>query len=151
MLVAKGFAVTITLENGRKVRGPAGGELLHDESGDDWPACSGLIVNFTKTGKKLPEDDAISQKYFGLSGYTIRQGKVRLPPRDLREWHRVGPASRIDYSRRGEHSDRYTHPFESGGFWLWKTDLPIVFRRGKSLRIELGRGCVWNWRGFVKP
>jgi hypothetical protein len=151
MLVAKGFAVTIFLESGRKVRAASGAELLHDESGADWPACSGLVASFTKTGKTLPEKDTKADKHFGLSGYVIRRGKVRLPPSDLSEWHLVGRAKSIDYSRRGEHADRYTHTFQDSGFWLWKHDLPSVYRRGKSLRIELGSGCTWNWRGFVTP
>lgn len=137
MIVAKGYAVTLTLEDGQKLRGPA---LLHDESGKDWPSCSSLVAAFRKTQEHLKD----VRGYFGAV-YQVRRGELQLPPRDLSAWTRVGAATEITYSRHGEHADDYYHPFGE------KSALPIVYRRGGVLRIELGRGCKWNWRGIIRP
>ena len=145
-LDAKGWNVTLVLDSGRKVRGAKGAALLHDESGRQWPADSGLIMPFSRRGSEPLEDaDGKTRKYFG-DDYALRAVRVALPPASLRSWTRVGRVARIDYTRRGAFADDFYHPFERAGL-VWKTDLPVLYRRGRVLRIEGVRR--WSWRGFL--
>jgi hypothetical protein len=151
LLIAKGFAPAFTLATGGERRAPQGAALLHDESGDDWPYESGLVMRFNRAGKEC--DDALAEKYFG-EGYALRCGAVRLPPRDLREWDPLGDVTRLEYVRRGfAHPGDYEHTFGRVGVmrWLFGAALPILYARGAALRLELGRGAEWNWRGIVSP
>jgi hypothetical protein len=144
MLIAKGYKVTVVLESGRHVTAPAAYALLHDPAGRDWPRCSALVAPFRKGGGEIRNREA--ESYFGSRP---REGSVSVPPRALSVWRRVGAAVQILYSRRrpgnlpAAHKADYEHPFKEGKATL--------YRRGRELRIELGRGCVWNWRGFVTP
>jgi len=144
MLIAKGYRVNLKLENGRKVRAPASYGLLHDPSGRDWAKCSSLIAPFQKTGDEVSDGEAKS--YFGSEP---REGRIALPPKSLGAWHRVGPVVEIEYTRRrpgrlpADHQADYYHPFEGKH--------PMLYRIGKLLRLELGSGCSWNWRGLIRP
>jgi len=144
MLIAKGYKVTLVLEAGRRVAAPASYALLHDPAGRDWPRCSALVAPFRKGGGQIENSEAKS--YFGSDP---RAGSVTMPARSLSGWRRVGAVEQILYSRRrpgnlpASHKADYEHPFKEGKATL--------YRRGRLLRVELGPGCVWNWRGFVTP
>ncbi len=151
MIAAKGYAVALHMEGGRRVLTLEPKiALLHDEDGAAWPKCSALIAPMKKTGRPLEEVPGRVTKYFGKD-YVVRRGEIVLPPVDLGAWKAVGSVERIDYSREGAYADDWWHPFETRRFLFWKGDLPVLYRRGRALRLELGSGCVWNWRGIVKP
>jgi len=148
MLIAKGYAVRVLLERGANqvwVAAPASYGLLHDPSGTDWSKCSGLVAPFSKGGGELDDGDAKS--YFG---HAPREGELALPPKALSRWKRLGVITEIEYTRRrpgnlpADHKAPYYHPFEQG-------KLPTLYRLGRLLRFEMGPGCVWNWRGIVRP
>ena len=146
MLIAKGFSPRFTLASGDERRAVRGAALLHDERGDDWPYSSGLVMRFTRRGDSC--DDDLAQKYFG-DGYALRCGAVTLPPRDLREWDAIGEVSRIEYTRRGDsHPGLYEHTFGEQRFLFSSGALPILYVRGDALRLELGSGATWDWRGI---
>lgn len=157
MLIAKGYAPVFFLASGGQRRGLRGAALLHDESGERWPYTSGLVMPFSRRGAEDCNDD-LAQRYFG-DDYVVRCASVDLPPRSLKEWHRLGEVSRAKYRREGaEHAGHYEHDFgedEGGGFFSFfkksPGKLPILYSREGALRIELGPGAVWNWRGIVSP
>lgn len=144
MLIAKGFNVGFTLASGKKIKAPAGYGLLHDPSGKDWARCSGLVVPFAKGGDEI--DDKLAKEYFG---HAPREGELRLPPKALSSWRKLGVATEVLYTRRrpgrlpADYADQYFHPFKGGKATL--------YRLGRMLRIELGAGCSWTWRGVVSP
>lgn len=150
MIAAKGYDVSVVLVGGKTVKAPRGAALLHDEDGAAWPRCSALIALFRTTREPLGATPQWVRGYFGAA-HTLRRGSVVLPPRSLSGWTLVGRCESVDYRREGVHADEYTHPFGERGGATWLTRHPKLFRLGRDLRIELGRGCVWNWRGIVRP
>jgi hypothetical protein len=144
MLIAKGYTVLFVLSSGRTAKPAASYGLLHDPSGRDWPACSGLVAPFSKGGDEVENSEA--RKYFG---HTAREGKAVLPPRSLSAWTKVGVVDEVLYTRTrpghlpASHRGTYYHPIEKG--------TATLYRRGRLYRVELGRGCVWNERGVVRP
>lgn len=147
MLIVKGFRCRFFLEGGSS---RSGNVLLHDESGDDWPYTSGLIVpGFQRLGE--PCDDKQAQRYYGAD-YDLRCGRVELPPRDLEDgWEEIGRVVRVHYDRRGEvEPGPYEHEFGEGGLFriVMGGGFPRLYRRESAMRIELGRGAVWDWRGI---
>jgi hypothetical protein len=145
MLIAKGYAVTAILKTGKHVKAPAGYAMLHDPSGKYWPACSGLVAPIArKSGEAVSCGPA--QDYFG---HEPLGGEVDVPPRALSQWKSLGEIDELLYTRRrprglpASNAGPYFHPIEKGTARL--------YRLGRMLRIELGSGCVWNWRGIVKP
>lgn len=146
MLIAKGYRVSFVIENGRKVSAPAAYALLHDPSGSGWPKCSGLVAPFTKGGGEVARNSAgDARSYFG---HDPKLGHLSAPPRNISAWKRVGVVNEILYSRRrpsglpAKHAADYYHPFKGTA---------TLYRRGRLLRLELHEGCVWNWRGLVRP
>jgi hypothetical protein len=145
MLIAKGYGVRFVMEHG-SVRPARTHALLHDPSGRVWPKCSGLVSPFRKTGDEI--NDSTAKSYFGLFSDAPRRGILVMPPRALSEWRFSGYVEEIEYSRfrpdglRSSHRDDYFHPFKGDA---------LLYRRGGLFRIELGRGCLWNWRGIVRP
>lgn len=86
----------------------------------------------------------------------VRLGRVTFPSRTIGGWSCIGRARGIDYSRYGEYDDDYEHEFKAHASlvdWILgrKKTLPTLYRKGRVMRIELGRGSVFNWRGFVTP
>ena len=140
MLIAKGYSASFKMEGGGTVRGAPGAALLHDPTGRTWPSCSGLVLPFRKT--RQPLEDAEAAKYFGEG--PLRGELVGLPPKALREWRRLGEVREVLYRRTGRHADSFFHPIAEG-------KRVMLYRRGRALRLELGGGCTWNWRGIVKP
>ena len=147
MLVVKGFRAIFKMEDGQTVRPPAGHAILHDESGKDWPRCAALIAAIKTHPNDPPVSDAAAKSYLGAEP---RVGSTTLPPRALGSWSRVGRIEEFLYTRRrprdlpGKLQDDYYHPIEKGVATLFE------WRRG-IYRVELGRGCLWNWRGIVRP
>lgn len=144
MLTAKGYRVAFEVA-GRIVKAPARYAILHDPEGKAWPRCSVLVALFQRGGGHV--EDADAERYFG---YPPREGSYFTPPHALSEWKRVGEVSRIDYWRPGEYEGKWFHPFKDGG-WVFKAKLPVLYRRGRLLRLELHDGCVLSWRGFQWP
>ena len=156
MLLAAGTHVHFCLWGGSSRRGKV---LLHDESGSDWPASSGLVVPaFNKLGLELDDDQA--QRYYG-SDYVLKQGSIRLPDVDLTKWRRVARVKEAFYTRLGDLAStpdspkkRKNHKFKPKKISFFSSkrgELPVLYARGRFLRIELGDGAVWNWRGIVSP
>ena len=138
MLIAKGYAPSFKLDTGKTVRAPRGAALLHDPTGRAWPSCSGLVLTFAKSGKETK--DSAAEEYLGRAP---KLGEATVPPKALSGWQRVGEVEVVNYRRIGNHAASYYHPIEGGK--------AVLYRRGRALRIELGSGCVWNWRGIVTP
>jgi hypothetical protein len=65
MLCAKGYRVVFTMVDGAVYSPPASASLLHDERGVDWPARSGLVMPFARTGQKLLQPTPEVKRYFG--------------------------------------------------------------------------------------
>jgi hypothetical protein len=138
MLIAKGYAPSFKMVEGGTIRGGRGAALLHDPTGRAWPSCSGFIIAFSKGGKETK--DSAAEEYLGRAP---KLGEATVPPKALSSWKRVGEVETVNYRRIGNHAASYYHPIEGGR--------AVLYRRGHALRIELGSGCVWNWRGIVKP
>ena len=155
MLIAKGYNVEFrNAETGRLIR-PAGA-FLHDPSGQDWPRCSVLIGSFRR-GRKDRLDYRPAVEYFN---YEPRGGGFKPPPKSLNTWTFVAEVDRIkSYIRPGDKEFEgrfdllYEHDFKKVGAGLFMAGkhFPLLFRRGRVHRLELGTGCVVNWRGFVTP
>jgi hypothetical protein len=139
MLIAKGYSVSFKMIEGGTVRGGAGAALLHDPSGKTWPSCSGLVASFKKGLGPIKNNTA--EEYLGMPAL---RGEINLPPRRLSEWSYVGEIAVVNYRRIGKHASPFYHPIEGGKAKLYRW-------RGRVLRMELGSGCVWNWRGIVTP
>lgn len=149
MLIAKGYEVAFKMKAGsRVVRAPKAYAMLHDPGGASWPKTSVLVAPFRRLGSSSPPSGDASS-YFG---YDPRRGELELPPKGLSAWREVGEVAEIDYWRTGTHEGEYFHRFKGGG-WLFSSSqpLPLLYRRGRLMRLELGQGAVLNWRGFVYP
>jgi hypothetical protein len=141
MLIAKCYATSLHVDEGGTVR-PRGAALMHDPTGRHWPRTSCLIGTFKRTGKPIakPTDEASA---WATDPAMVKMGMVHTPNRSLEGWKFIGRVNRIDYTRHGAHADMFTHEF--------KDPHPRLYRKGHVLRLELGRGAEFNWRGFVKP
>jgi hypothetical protein len=151
MLIAKGYRIVlfkVGYRAGAKkkaIRLPAKYALLHDVNGTDWPSCSALIASFTRSRSKIPSrsDTGPAVKYFN---YEPQGGHMSLPPKRLSDWKRVGEIGDMTYIRPGDKEGLgdnllYGHEF--------KNTIPVLYKLGRTYRLELGAGCVWNWRGIV--
>lgn len=162
MLIVKGFRVSFVLSSGKTVRPPASYALMNDEDGRDWPRCSGLIGPLSRTSK-TPISNAQAKAYFG---YQPMAGSAVIPSgeeRKLSNWRLLGEVKEVLYTRRragrepAEHEDDYYHPISKGVIGrLLEVVLGLpagarLYRWGRWYRIELAAGCVWNWRGIVRP
>ena len=151
MLIAKGYTVSFKLVEGGTVKAPASYALLHDPEGKEFPKCAGFTSPFVKQGRAVNNREAKS--YFEKFGDTRSLpigGQLGIDvPNPLSKWKRIGEIEKINYTRKCpgrscSHPGRYYHPFEQGKF-------PVLYRWGRHLRMEMGRGCEWNWRGVVYP
>jgi hypothetical protein len=163
MLITKGFRVSFVLTSGKTIRPPASYALMHDEDGADWPYCSGLVAPL-KTTSKQPVRSEKAALYFGYEPY---RGTALIPSGDdrrLSSWKKVGDVAEILYTRRrsggapASHKGDYYHSIrqKKPGILaaVLRLGLPAgatLYRQGRLYRIELARGCVWNWRGIVSP
>jgi hypothetical protein len=131
------------------------GSLLYDDSGQDWPRCSLLVLpGVERLGREPGKVTRFARQWFGEE-YAPLEGRVSLPDKDLKSWRSVGEVERLFFTRAGdvpeEHglNSKMVHPFAKvlpfGG------ELPVLYASGGATRIELGAGCVLNWRGIVKP
>lgn len=147
MLIARGHDVSFVMADGRDIE--VSGALLHDSSGKAWPKCSALIATF-KRGPAV-EMDAESKDYFGR-GYDAHEGRVELPPRDLKAWKLVGEVKKIFYERTGRHHGLFQHEMGKRRLWaFFKSGKATLYRLGRAYRLELGKGCIWDSRGLVFP
>lgn len=143
MLIARGYDVALYVD-GELIRCSRGSEILHDESGKDWPKSEVLILPFEKTGKRLERVPHAVRQHFGAE-YAPMRGTVKLPPKT--GWREVGVVERIEYARRGHLADEYEHTFgERSMFSFGGRRKPTLHRRGEALRIV---GVTWDWTGAV--
>jgi hypothetical protein len=147
MLIAKCTRVAFIVD-GKRVPAPRGATLLHDPSGRYWPAQSCLVAPFRRSGEVIerPTDQQVA---WASNPDAVRLGSVDTPSKRLGDWEIVGRVEKIEYDRHGVYADSYEHEFESG--WLMKKPLPTLrkLRSGRCMRLDLGRGRQFNWRGFL--
>jgi hypothetical protein len=144
VIVARGYDVVIFV--GEQTLRPRG-EILHDESGREWPSDEALVMPFRKTGKPIERVPRTARKHFG-EGYKPLRGVVDLPSRRTR-WQEIGIVDRIEYIRRGDYHDPegHYHDFgERGAFSFWGKKKPTLYKHGEVLRIA---GVTWTWVGAV--
>ena len=157
-LLCLGHHVAFELEN-KTIH--ASGSLLFDASGKHWPKCSVLVTAFKHSGDEPSRENGKARKWFGKD-YEIKQGSVSIPSRDLSQWTEVGRVERIYYSREGEHEGGFDHQFGSASSiglsalfnadaLSFKSQQPLLYKRGAAYRLELGSGCIVDKRGFVRP
>jgi hypothetical protein len=151
-LICKGTSARFKLVGGRWVA--PRGALLHDPDGRTWPACSGLVMPFKRTGEEPSREYDQARHYLG-KGYSIKQGRIdAMPPRALDEWERIGEVVRVEYHRIGTKAPGdYFHPMGARQWFrlFMKSNLPVLYKRTGAYRLELGKGCHWSDRGFVVP
>jgi hypothetical protein len=153
MLVCKGTSAWFELQDGTRVKAP--GAMLHDPDGKDWGACSFLFVNFRRNVRTAkPEEVSRAHRQYLGKTHKARVGSVELPPRSLSDWERVGKVKTIWYDRAGKIAPgRYFHPFgKRTATFLWQGGtFPTLYKRGRAMRLELGRNCLVDDRGFCLP
>lgn len=156
MLIVKGSRVSFDLVDGRKLDAPSESGMMHDPTGTSWPKCSVLVAPFAKGTRVASSKE--SESYFG-SDYQSHQGSVDLPERSLKGWEKVGDLKEVWYRRQGGRflkpngrPDDFRHAFHKGLAALFgKKKSAVLYRKGPLFRIEMRRGCVLNFRGFVSP
>ena len=163
MLIAKGFKVSFVLTNGKTVRPPAGYALWHDEDGSDWPYCSGLVAPLKRVTQNIVRNSA-AEAYFGHEAHAVIVVIPSGREKQLSAWRKAGEVKEVLYSRRRINrkpmraAGDYYHPIKQprkgilGA--LERILLPsgaTLYKHGRLYRLELARGCVWNWRGIVRP
>jgi hypothetical protein len=148
MLIAKGRSCRFDLASGRTVRAPSGAGMLHDPEGTNWPRCSILFASFTR-GPVAPDMQRSARSYFG-SGYQAGKGKLDAPPKPLEGWTEIGEVKTIWYTRMGNiyGGKPFFHHFKKS---MFRGRLPVLYRHGRFMRLELPAGCTVNARGFVSP
>lgn len=159
MLIAKGNEVSFKLVGGSEIFAPATYSMLHDPTGEDWPADSVLVAPLKSKGRNeldYPE----AEDYFGAPPL---EGKFELPSKNLKAWKSLGEVSRIDYSRKRPlglftaFKGDYRHEFDGTEgafgflFHVFEAAKPVLFKCGRMLRLELPFGASLNERGFIWP
>lgn len=160
-LLCLGREIVIVLSNKREITAPRRAGMLHDASGNDWPACSLLITHF-RSWTHEPDRHELSsgRDYFGRNA-EIGAGTLDLPSRSLRTWRRIGDVSEIFYDRAGTKAPGYfRHRFHKPR-GLWKVifffkgragkDPVILYKTTGAYRLELPAGCMIDDRGIAVP
>lgn len=156
MLIRKGKQASFKVE-GRIVSATRGAWMLHDPSGKEWGKCSVLFLKVRADHARPATDDEMSgapRDYLGREHRGRVVEDVELPPRSLFSWTRVGSVDLIKYSRQGTKGPgRWHHPFgvRSASTLYRKGKLPVLYKRGDAMRLELGAGCHLDDRGYVYP
>jgi len=152
VIICKGIRVIVDLDKSgkRAVFWPKSWGKMHDPDGKDWPKDSMLVIPYKVTGE--PIDYGPARHYFGDS-YDTQSGEVTLPPREMKQWTRIGEVRRIWYTRPGtSHPGPFRH--EVGGGWLEMIlgkRRAILYRRPRAYRLEFPDGLIADARGFVHP
>ncbi len=155
MLLCKGTNVVFKMQEGGSHHAAA---MLHDESGRAWSKNSLLCATFRKSSDE-PTDaqyKGAAAAYFG-DKYNARVGSVDIPPKELSAWEKLGEVKEILYTRRGKNAGRFFHKFNSPKgvyrviFAAKGNGKAILYRRGSSYRLELGKGSIADDRGIVFP
>ena len=149
-VIARGHSVSFELADGRKIYGPRGSEILHDETGRDIPKDIAVVMRFEHTGKPLENPAKHVRQHFG--DYPVKDGRAALPTLRLSSWTEVGPVKWAYYTRRGElhhgqKSLRKEHEFSERGLFSGGSKLPTLYKRGDALLLKLTSGQHWDWRG----
>lgn len=153
MIGRLGGRVSLELEDGRSLGVP--GSLLYDPSGEAWPRCSLLVTSFSRDGREAEDVPKFWRGWFG-GEYDARRGSIYLPSRDIGDWSVGQAVRRILYDRSGiEHDGPMDHVFGSAGGLFRRLSfggkLPVFYRQGRAVRIELGSGCAITPAGIVSP
>jgi hypothetical protein len=148
-LLIRGNVVSCDLADGRTVDFPESWGLVHDITGQCLDKCEIFICPYTARNPirhRLPSEvHEAAVEYFG-EGEMLLEGTVELP---TGPWERVGVITRVYYSRYGELSSPYQHPFKKGAV-LHKQKRAHAGRQ-KAYRISLPSDCVITAHGFVDP
>ena len=140
MILIKGRAVAFEMADGREIVCPRSYGMIHDPEGRDLPRCAVFVGPYTRTKKRVDLTDSAAD-YFG-SGYDACQAEIDVPSGP---WKSQGEIAQIYYVRTGiSHAGSYHHRFAESA--------TVRLSRCRSFyRVDLPRGCVVNWRGFVDP
>jgi hypothetical protein len=148
MLVCVGYDVDFELESSRVVRAPENAAMLYDKTGHQWPYTSLVVVPFRRLGKKAERGNRFAKAWFGRS-YDLLEGSAAVPDRDMTAWREVGPVLRVFYTRgsgdqrEARRAGDYEHDFSIRGpfdfFTFRRPKLPMLYRRGAALRLEIAR------------
>jgi len=141
MILIKGRKVAFEMTSGKTIRARPNYAIIHDPEGQSLPYCNVLIGPYQKT-KTPVELTSEAKKYFG-SGYPGTAAFVDFP---RGPWKSLGAVRTIYYERThgSQNEGRYFHPFD-------EKQTVTLSRCGSFYRLELPKGCVVNWRGFVYP
>lgn len=152
MLIRKGNRVILDLKGGRDVVCPQAWGMCHDPDGHDWPKDSVLIIPYRLTGEAV--DYGPARSYFG-GGYEVERGEPTgpLPPKDMRQWTKVGHVQKIWYTRFGtSHPGPFKHKVGGGWLdWLLGKKRAILYHRRGAYCIDFPDGVMADARGFVHP
>ena len=140
MILIKGRRVWCEMRDGREIYCPASFGMMHDPEGEHWPACVLLIGPYRRSRRSVDLSNA-AKDYFGPD-YDGHEASIDVPQG---AWKSLGEVSEIFYERTGlTHPGDYRHAFR-------KDSHVILSKSGRFFRLELPKGCVVNWRGFVNP
>lgn len=138
-LIVKGESVSLDLVGGSTLTLPRGYGFVHDPTGRVFDRCT-VFVGPVKRTRRAVGHSPDTRRYFGTD-YRIREALVRIP--SAATFSRVGEVEEIRYVRRGRDAGAYYHPFRASH--------PRLAKSGRWYRIELGKVCVIDDRGFVFP
>jgi hypothetical protein len=155
MLIRKGRGVHFVMEDDARVSAPRGTSMLHDPKGTKWGKCSLLFAGFTPGEREPTDAEAEGEpRYYLGKQHKMMVGRVELPPRALSSWEKIGRVKQIFYTRLGSKAPGYyKHPFGvRTALMLWrKGKMPVLYKRGSCMRLELGADCLLDDRGIVFP
>jgi len=160
VLAAYGDDVGLVMTDGRKFDCPKRFCMLYDGTGEYWPKDS-LLVASIKRGRRRASDQEYKgdPKHWLGRNYEAHVGSFDRPPRSLSEWKRVaGTARKIFYDRFGDRAPgQFKHTFNTArglyrivALFRGERDV-IVYRRGRTYRIDLGAGSIVSDLGIVWP
>jgi hypothetical protein len=149
-MVVKATHVELELASGRTVVLPTRYGMLHDPDAEVRPKCEVYLAPYTLLPGPAPALSRKARRYLG-DHYEGRPARTSLPAAG---WRPEGEVRTIWYRRAGNRGharprEDYAHGFRER-FTFWRT--PVVLERsGTVRRLNLGRFCVIDDRGFVFP
>jgi len=156
MLIEKGKKVVFVMKDGPQVRPPAKAAMLHDPTGRLWKKNSILVCDYERAIRDATDDERKGwpKDYLGYS-YDARVGRVRLPPKALGPWTKVGEVEEIKYVRGGtKRPGGYHHPFNKGSsfaVFVKGKKAVTLYKYGSCYRLEMPPGAILDARGIVWP
>ena len=138
-ILIKGRDISFEVLHGKTLTLPKSHGMIHNpDVGGDGERCRVYFGPYEKTDGAVTKLTTRARNYFG-GDYQGRHAYVNFPSG---KWKLSCTIMAIFYQRDGEHADYYRHEFER--------PLPL-YELGKFYRLNLGKGCVLNDRGYVFP